>query len=160
MQETHETHVIRERIAGPPSLLPGEQIEFEATHGFAPTLIGLCIVGTLIPPFIWGLLLLFGGWHQKKHNRTWVTDRRVVYFTKPLLSRQYLVISVPLAKVREARRLPRGCLSLLDQLLGVADVHVFVDDSRFAQCSISDVKSPEVLIQEIEKRAGSASRNE
>lgn len=66
MQEPHAIHVIRERIAGPPSLLPGERIEFQATHGMAPTLIGLSIVGTLIPAFIWGLLLLVAGWHQKK----------------------------------------------------------------------------------------------
>ena len=137
---------------GDPFLIEEETIEINAKHGFPITILVISIVLTVIPPFIWGVGVFLLVRHSNKHNRTWVTNKRLVNFKKVPFTKKYEVTSIPLGeitKIRHARG--GGILSLFDRLFGVGDLQVFVKDSKWVQCSIEDVKGPGQIIKDIRK---------
>ncbi len=48
MRLSYATDVIREKIAGPPFLIGGETLDYEARHGLSPTIFVISIVITFI----------------------------------------------------------------------------------------------------------------
>lgn len=155
MRQAYATDVIREKIVGPPFLIEGETVEYEARHGFSPTMLVICIVVTFIPPFFWGVGLFVIMWFKVKYSGAWVTNKRLVDFKKIILSKQYAVTSIPLSEISKIRRAPIGgdlfelVAKPIERLLGIDDVQIFVRDANWVQCSITEVKAPAKLIAHI-----------
>jgi len=148
---------MREKIAGPPFLIEGETLDYEARHGLPPTMLVISIVITFIPPFLWGPGLFLLMWFHKKHGGAWVTNKRLVDYQKVPFSKQYAVTSIPLSEITKIRRAPIGkdifelLTKPIERLLGIDDVQIFVRDSNWVQCSITDVKAPAKLIAHVRK---------
>lgn len=153
MRETYATEVIREKTAAPPFMIEGETLEFEAIHGMSPLMTIISVILTFVPPFVWGPALYLFMRYQNKHSGVWVTNKRLVNYVKLPFSKQFAVTSIPLGEIRRIRRVPlstNGVLQLLDRVFGIDDIQVFVKDKSFVQCSVTDVKSPNKLIQYVE----------
>jgi hypothetical protein len=157
MRQSYATDVIREKIAGPPFLIEGETLDYEVRHGISPAMAIVAVVLTFIPPFIWGPGLYLLMHFQKKSGGAWVTNKRLVDFQKLPFSKQYAVTSIPLGEITKIRRAPIR-VSIFDlitkpieRLFGIDDIQIFVRDSNWVQCSITDVKSPGQLIEHVRK---------
>jgi len=155
MRLSYATDVIREKIAGPPFLIEGETITYEARRGLSPSMLVIAIAITFVPPFLWGPGLFLLMWFHRRYSKTWVTNKRVVSFQKIPFSKQYALTSIPLGEITKIRRAPitTDFFELLtkpiERLLGIDDVIIFVRDSNWVQCSITDVKSPAKLIAHV-----------
>lgn len=149
--------MIREKIAGPPFLIEGESLDYEARHGISPIIVIIAAALTFIPPFLWGPGLYLLMYFQKKNDGAWVTTKRLVDFQKIPLSKQYAVTSIPLDEITKIRRAPIGgspfdlVTKPLERLFGIDDIQIFVRDSNWVQCSITDVKFPGQLIEHVRK---------
>lgn len=154
MRLHYETDVIREKVAGEPFLLPGEELKYQAKIGIPASMVFWSIMALFLPPFlIWGVLLFGIAAYSRRVDGVWVTNQRVVYYTKFPFSKSYNVQSVPLAQIAKVRLAPIASefpASVLDRLLGVGDLQVFVHDSSWAQLSMVDIKKPKELMRALQ----------
>jgi len=156
MIQSYSTTVIREKTAGPPFLIEGEAIIYQTKHVIRPTAFLIACFVTFLPPFIWGVLLLTLAWFNKRNTGVWLTNYRLISFDKFIFSRQYLVTSIPLGEISKVRRAPSTDVlefftNMIERMLGMGDLQVFVRDSKIVQCSITDIKNPDCLLDHIRK---------
>ena len=64
--------------------------------------------------------------------------------------------SIPLSEITKVRRAPSTDVlefftNMIERMLGIGDVQVFVRDSKVVQCSITDIKNPDCLLDHIRK---------
>lgn len=157
MRLNYEDDVIREKVAGPPFLLDGESVELNGKIGTPASIVIVSIILTVVPPFFWGVLLFFIVRYIRRTSGYWVTDRRIVYWTKVPFSKQFSVQSAPLEKVSRVRRTPLSTsfvTKLFDRMMGVDDIQIFVNDSSIVQMSLLDVKKPSELLGHLKRRVG------
>jgi hypothetical protein len=153
----YETDVVRERTVDGPFLLKDENLLYEAATGKPPSMFVIALIVAFIPPFfvLWSIALLFLVYFSARHDKVWVTNKRIVKSTKGLLKSTYLVESVPIAEIRKvSTKLPDLPLGLIDALFGVRDVFVAVKEHKlFPVMILNDIKNSKGLIGKVKSIA-------
>lgn len=154
MRLTYETDVIREKIAGEPFLIEGEEIIEEGKIGLPPSMIIISIIVCFFPPIFigWGVLLFGAVYWMKGKNGVWLTNKRVVSFTRVPFSKQYSIQSYPLHQISRIRmkRVSDG-YDFLDRIFRIGDIQIFVKDQSIVQGSITDLKKIRPFMRKIEE---------
>jgi hypothetical protein len=153
----YHTEIVKEKLQTEPALLEGETVEFKATCALSFFHWIAVIILTFVPPFLWGIGLLFMLRYRKKHSGVWVTNKRLIDFNKNPLKGLYRVTSIPLAEITKIRKgrltgtFGDVVIDLFNRMLGISDVSIYTQGHVRPRHGLSDIKGAGALIKHVQR---------
>src|SRR5690349_19072635 len=104
MPGQYSSDIVVETIAVEPFLLPDEVIRIRGKKSMPPSVVLLGLVFCFIPPFIFGpSIFVFAYLLGNKRSGVWITNLRMVDYTKSPFRGRYSIQSIPLADIESIR---------------------------------------------------------
>lgn len=148
----YDKDVVREKTADGPALLDGEEIRHESAFAIPPSMYLCALIVLFVPPLfiVWSAIVLGLAFRIRKYKKLWLTNKRLVYSTKPLVG-AFTVVSIPISEIKFIRRrfLAGFVAGMIDRMFGVSTIQVHVKGHILSQLLIQHVTNAETLLKTV-----------